>query len=225
MKNRSNYVIGYKNLKIPYVIQTKTDQPKGLAIMLPGIGYTVKSPLFHFSSGAFLNKGYDVLHVNYPYSSTDYEDFSLEEITSTLINDVSKVLNEVVDHTIYKSYYVIGKSFGTMAMPTALDMLPSQSTKAIWLTPRLIGEQVFQTLRTCTQDSLCVIGDKDPFYDIDKMNHIIRNPSIECMMPHGANHALEVDNDILTSIDMVKSVMKRIDDFISLKNGVLNHEL
>ena len=225
MKNRSNYVIGYKNLKIPYVIQTKTDQPKGLAIMLPGIGYTVKSPLFHFSSGAFLNKGYDVLHVNYPYSSTDYEDFSLEEITSALINDVSKVLNEVVDHTIYKSYYVIGKSFGTMAMPTALDMLPSQSTKAIWLTPRLIDEQVFQTLRTCTQDSLCVIGDKDPFYDIDKMNHIIRNPSIECMMPPGANHALEVDNDILTSIDMVKSVMKRIDDFISLKNGVLNHEL
>ncbi|MBH0170053.1 alpha/beta hydrolase [Fictibacillus sp. 18YEL24] len=225
MKNRSNYVIGYKNLKIPYVIQTKTDQPKGLAIMLPGIGYTVKSPLFHFSSGAFLNKGYDVLHVNYPYSSTDYEDFSLEEITSALINDVSKVLNEVVDHTFYKSYYVIGKSFGTMAIPTALDMLPSQSTKAIWLTPRLIGEQVFQTLRTCTQDSLCVIGDKDPFYDIDKMNHIIRNPSIECMMPPGANHALEVDNDILTSIDMVKSVMKRIDDFISLKNGVLNHEL
>ncbi|MBN3554521.1 alpha/beta hydrolase [Fictibacillus nanhaiensis] len=225
MKEKSATISGYKQLKIPYVIQTKTDQPIGLAIMLPGIGYTVKSPLFHFSSGAFLSKGYDVLHVNYPYSSTEYEDFSFDEITSALINDVSTVLNEVVDHTIYKSYYLIGKSFGTMAIPTALDMLPSRSTKAIWLTPRLIDEQVFQTLSTCIQDSLCVIGDKDPFYDIDKMNQIIRNPSIDCMIPTDANHALEVDNDILTSIDTVKSVIKRIDDFITLKNGVLNHEL
>ncbi|WP_416730907.1 alpha/beta family hydrolase [Fictibacillus sp. JL2B1089] len=221
MKNRSHYVSGYKLLKIPYVIQSKTEQPKGLAIMLPGIGYTVKSPLFHFSSGAFLNKEYDVLHVNYPYYSTDYEDFSFEEITSALINDVSTVLNEVVNHTIYKSYYVVGKSFGTMAIPAVLDMLTTQSTKAIWLTPRLIDLSVFQTLKACKQGGLCVIGDKDPFYDAEKMNHIIMNPSIECMIPSDANHALEVDNDILKSIDTVKSVIKRIDDFITLKDRVL----
>lgn len=225
MKESSRSVLGYKKLKIPYVIQSKTDEPKGLAIMLPGIGYTVKSPLFHFSSGAFLNKEYDVLHVIYPYPSTDYEDFSFEEITSALIHDVSTVLNEVIDHTIYKSYYVIGKSFGTMAIPTVLDMLPIPNTKAIWLTPRLIDRSVYQTLKTCKQDSLCVIGDKDPFYDAKKMDHIILNPSIECMIPTDANHALEVDQDILTSIDTVRSVIKSIDDFITLKNGVLNHEL
>ncbi|ANC76209.1 hypothetical protein ABE65_005045 [Fictibacillus phosphorivorans] len=221
MKERSATISGYKNLKIPYVIQTKTDQPKGLAIMLPGIGYTVKSPLFHFSSGAFLNKGYDVLHVNYPYYSSDYEGYSFEEITSALINDVSTVLNQVIDHSIYKSFYVLGKSFGTMAMPTALDRLPTQNTKAIWLTPRLSSLPVYQTLRTCKQDSLCVIGDKDPFYDEEKINQIIDNSSIACMIHPTANHALEVDGDILSSIDMIKSVIKRIDDFISMKSGVL----
>ncbi|MQR97221.1 hypothetical protein [Fictibacillus phosphorivorans] len=221
MKERSATISGYKNMKIPYVIQTKTDQPKGLAIMLPGIGYTVKSPLFHFSSGAFLNKEYDVLHVKNPYYSSDYEGYSFEEITSALINDVSTVLNQVIDHSIYKSFYVLGKSFGTMAMPTALDRLPIQNTKAIWLTPRLSSLPVYQTLRTCKQDSLCVIGDKDPFYDEEKINQIIDNSSIACMIPPNANHALEVDGDILSSIDMIKSVMKRIDDFISMKSGVL----
>ncbi|WP_137790289.1 alpha/beta family hydrolase [Bacillus sp. E(2018)] len=225
MKESSRSVLGYKKMKIPYVIQSKTDDPKGLAVMLPGIGYTVKSPLFHFSSSAFLNKEYDVLHVNYPYYSTDYKDFSFDEITSALIHDVSTVLKEVVDHKIYKSYYVVGKSFGTMAIPTVLDMLPAQNTKAIWLTPRLIDLSVFHTLRVCIQDGLCVIGDKDPFYDAEKINDIILNSSIESMIPTDANHALEVDNDILTSIDIVKSVIKRIDDFITLKNGVFNNEL
>ncbi|MED1865212.1 alpha/beta hydrolase [Fictibacillus nanhaiensis] len=197
MQEKSRSVLGYNRMKIPYVIQSSAENPKGLAIMLPGIGYTVKSPLFHFSSGAFLNKEYDVLHVNYPYYSIDYENFSFEEITSALINDVSTVLNEVVNHTIYKSYYVLGKSFGTMAIPTALDILPIENTKAVWLTPRLIDLSVYQTLRACKQDGLCVIGDKDPFYDVVKMNNIILNPSIECMIPTNANHALEVDNDIL----------------------------
>lgn len=221
MKNKSKYVTGYKQIKIPYVIQSKTDQPKGLAIMLPGIGYTVKSPLFHFSSGAFLNKEYDVLHVNYPYYSADYEDFSFEELTSALITDVSAVLHEALDHTNYNCYYVLGKSFGTMAMPTVLELLPSLKTKAIWLTPRLIEEPVFQTIKTCKQQGLCIIGDKDPFFDLEKLNQILLNPSIESMIPTDANHALEVDNDIIRSIDTVKSVIKRIDDFINLKSGVL----
>jgi hypothetical protein len=221
MKKISRSVLGYEQMKIPYVIQSKTANPKGLAIMLPGIGYTVKSPLFHFSSGAFLNKEYDVLHVNYPYYSADYEDFSFEELTSALIKDVSAVLHEVLDHTNYNSYYVLGKSFGTMAMPIVLELLPINDTKAIWLTPRLIDAPVFETMRKCKQEGLCIIGDKDPFYDIEKMKQIILNPSLECMIPPGANHALEVDNDILTSIDTVKSVIKRMDNFISSQNGVL----
>ncbi|MGD6963588.1 alpha/beta hydrolase [Fictibacillus phosphorivorans] len=225
MKESSRSVLGYKKLKIPYVIQSKTDEPKGLAIMLPGIGYTVKSPLFHFSSSAFLNKEYDVLHVNYPYNSVDYKDFSFDELTSALIKDVSAVLHEVLDQTNYNSYYVLGKSFGTIAIPTVLKLLPINDTKAVWLTPRLIDAPVFETIRTCKQDGLCIIGDKDPFYEVEKMNQILLNSSIECIIPPGANHALEVDNDILTSIDIVKSVIKRIDDFITLKNGVLNNEL
>ena len=58
-------VMGYKQMSVPYTVLKIEEDSKNVAIFLPGKGYTVKSPAFHYATELFLNKSFDVLQVNY----------------------------------------------------------------------------------------------------------------------------------------------------------------
>lgn len=214
MQARSGHILGYKNMKVPYLLQSNTESPNGLAIFLPGLGYTMRNPLLHFSSGAFLDKGYDVLHINYLYYTEEYEAFTIDELRTALLQDVTSVLNEVLPALDYSSYYLLGKSLGTLAMPAVLEFEKFQNAKTVWLTPNLRDETVIQTMMTIKQNGLCIIGDEDPFYDPEKIEQLMRNKQMEFVIPKGVNHALEVDHDVLKSIDIIKSAIQRISHFL-----------
>lgn len=151
MQVKSGHVLGYKNMKVPYLIQSKAESPKGLAIFLPGIGYTMRNPLLHFSSGSFLNRGYDVLHINYLYYTEEYDAFTIDELKTALLQDVTSILNDVLTSMDYSSYYLLGKSFGTLAMSTALEFEQLQNAKTVWLTPNLKDETVMHAMMTSSQ--------------------------------------------------------------------------
>lgn len=160
---RSSNIIGCKDMKVPYEIISKTDQPKGLAILIPGMGYTSQAPVFHYSTGVFLNKDYDVLHVNYQYSDEKYDLFSYEELVEFIHLDVSSVLDEVLKDSAYDSFYIVGKSFGTLAMGKALERELLQNAKAIWLTPLITKEEVFEPMKNSLHKGLCVMETRTGF--------------------------------------------------------------
>ncbi|KZE68933.1 hypothetical protein AWM68_01295 [Fictibacillus phosphorivorans] len=214
MQARSGHIFGYKNMKVPYLLQSNTESSNGLAIFLPGMGYTMRNPLLHFASGAFFRKGFDVLHINYLYYIEEYEAFTIDELKTALHQDVTSVLNEVLPGLDYSSYYLLGKSLGTLAMPAALKISPLQNAKTVWLTPNLKDETVLHTMMTIKQNGLCIIGDEDPFYDSEKIEQLVRNTQMEYMIPKGINHALEVDHDVLKSIDAIKMAIQSIINFI-----------
>ena len=58
-------VSGYKEMEIPYTLLSNNESSNSLVIMLPGAGYSAQAPLFHYSTGVFLNKSFDELQVNY----------------------------------------------------------------------------------------------------------------------------------------------------------------
>lgn len=61
LKVKTGSVTGYKEKDIHYTVLSTDEHASKLAIMLPGAGYTAQAPLFHYSTGVFLQKSVDVL--------------------------------------------------------------------------------------------------------------------------------------------------------------------
>ncbi|MDR7071439.1 alpha/beta hydrolase [Fictibacillus barbaricus] len=210
---RSGHIIGSKEIKVPYNILSIAEKPKGLAILLPGVGYTVQAPVLHYSTGVFLRKDYDVLHVNYQYAKEDYDAFSNEELVEFVKRDVPKVMEEVLKHSTYDSFYLIAKSFGNYAIENLLKNEDLKEAKVIWLTPLLVKEAVFQFMMNSLHKGLCIIGDNDWAYEAELLNQLKQNENIEFFVLPDVNHSLEYDHSVIESVDVLKTVTEKINQF------------
>ena len=210
----SDYVIGYKKMKIPYTLEGANEYTERLAIMLPGAGYTSQAPLFHYASSMFLESSIDVLKINYPYNGPFYDDFSWEELSRAINHDVSAVLDHVLPDKGYRQYILLAKSIGTLSIESILDKTGTNETKAIWVTPLLKEERVANLLADSRQQTLCIIGDKDPHYISEQFERIKQNPFVTTRLISHMHHSLEREGHILESIDVLKSIINDIRDFI-----------
>ena len=210
---KAQSVKGYKGLDIPFTILSRSEDSNNLAIILPGVGYTTQAPLLHDSTGVFLNKSFDVLQVNYQYNKKIYDDFTMEEISEAIKFDVKTVLDDVLTSKTYENYYLIGKSLGTIAMSYELKRECFKNAKAIWLTPLIQREDVLSAMIKGENKSLCIIGDKDPYYIEERYSKVIENPNITSKLIPNVNHSLEYDEDAVESIDVLKSVIAEIEQF------------
>ncbi|WP_419394179.1 alpha/beta hydrolase [Cytobacillus praedii] len=208
---KTQTVKGYKGLDIPFKILSKGEDSNNLAIILPGAGYSAQAPLLHYSTGVFINKSFDVLQVNYQYNNKDYADFS--EVSEAIKLDVKNVLDYVLSNKSYKNFYLIGKSLGTIAMSSELNRETFKDAKAVWLTPLIQREDVLSAMVRTHNNSLCIIGDKDPCYTEERYSKVIENPHIISKLIPNVNHGLEYDENAVESIDILKSVIAEIEQF------------
>lgn len=211
MQIKSNTVQGYKENDIPFSLFTNENESKNLAIFLPGAGYTVQRPLLHYSTSLFLNKSFDVLHINYRYNDKFYDNFSMEELTEVIKYDVRTVINKILEDASYENYYLIGKSLGTIALSSELEREIFKNAKAVWLTPLLQRDDVFNSMINSKNKGLCFIGDNDRCYIEYRYNQVLRNPNIVSKLIPKVNHGLEYDNDTVSSIEVLKNVIKEIE--------------
>jgi hypothetical protein len=212
-------VEGYKRMKIPFTLYGKTEISQGLLILLPGSGYTVKSPLFHYSAGIFYNSSVDILEVNYPYKNEFYNDFSSEELYKAVKFDSETVIDTVLNTNSYKSFYIIGKSLGTIAISSLLTKEVFKESKVIWFTPLLNHDEVIKAITGNKNKGLCFVGDNDPFYTNEAFAELKKNDNILAKLIPGANHKLDRSDDPIKSIDILKTIISDIDRFIKLQNN------
>lgn len=215
MKYVNSSVAGYKGMQIPYTLYGKMDNAKDLAILLPGAGYTVNSPVFHYSSGVLFNQSIDILEVNFPYQNEFYEDFAPEEMVAAVKSDATVVIDEMLKTHSYENYYFIGKSIGTIAMSSLLKRDVFKGSKVIWLTPLLKRDDVFTTLISSRNESLCVIGDEDQHFTNELFDELKKNEKLKSKLIPGANHSLDYTDDPIQSIDLLKDIVSDIDRFLS----------
>lgn len=180
--------------------------------MFPGVGYTVHGPLFHFATGLYLNKGMDILHLEYPYGDSFY-DFTDDQLREAVIYDSGAIIDQVLEDKDYENFYLIGKSFGTIAMSNELNKDRFKKAKAVWLTPLLKRDDVFTAMKESSGKGLCFIGNQDPHYVENRYTQLEQNPNMIMKLYPKVNHSMEYEEDILKSIDIVKDVMRDIDQF------------
>ncbi|MDH5160033.1 hypothetical protein [Heyndrickxia oleronia] len=197
------------NRDIPYKHYKHEEKSNSLTIILPGAGYTTQAPLLHYSTGIMLEKGSDILLVNYNYSQEEVSSLSADEHTS----DVQAVIETILKANDYTDFTIVAKSLGTIALTHLLNYPKYHAAKAIWLTPLLQRNDVYNALLNNKNQALCIIGDKDPCFIYEKFEEIKNNNRLKTSLIEGANHSLEIEGDIFKSIEVLKDVMVKIDEF------------
>jgi predicted alpha/beta-hydrolase family hydrolase len=209
-------IVGYRNEPIPNTFLRQEEAARQVAIVLPGVGYTCHMPLLYYPTHLMLTLGMDVLWVEYNYiRRPDYGALSDAQQESWLFADAAAACQAALAQRSYQQVTLIGKSLGTVAMN---HLLATQARLAqsrdVWLTPVLRNNQVRAQIKS-RPHALIVIGTADPFYDpayLAELRTMTRN---EVVVIEGADHSMEIKDDVWQSLQVLERVMRAIQAFVS----------
>lgn len=213
MKLLRGTIEGFGGNAVHYLLIRQEEVSSGLAVMLPGGGYTTQAPLFHYATEIYLNKGYDVLNVNYRYNDAFYDDYSREDLSEAIRFDVAKIIEGVIAEASYDNFSLVAKSLGTIALASELKRPLFREAKAIWLTPLIKRQDIFDAMQTLPNQALSFIGDEDPNYDAERWNQLKTNSQMELQLVPGTEHSLELPGKLIASIEIMKDIMAKIEKF------------
>lgn len=197
---------------------TRGEQPSfTLCIMLPGKGYTTQRPLFHYAASVLRNRGIDILHINYDYSENEaFNAASHAEQDQWMYEDINEIAQALLKDHVYEQVIWFSKSIGTipMALGWTNDWQTEPTVCGVWLTPLVNEESVCAAIQASRVPSLLIIGDQDSIYSKEKLEAITNN-HVEKDVVSGANHGLEIEGNVVDSIDIMKSIVQSIDAFVA----------
>jgi len=209
-------VVRDKYSSVPYLWIRNKKPNKSICIMLPGLEYSTQQPLFHYATSLLADNNIDILHINYNFvKNKQFAKLSKMEKEQWIYEDVEAVVKEVLKDPHYEQCFLLSKSIGTI--PMAMEWKSKnfiQNPVGIWLTPLLKEDLVFKTLLNTDIPSFFVIGNQDQHYIEDRISLLENNNQISTLVIPNANHSLEVNGDVLKSIEAMLLIMKRLQEFI-----------
>jgi len=196
------------------------DQRRGaqqLAVLYPGMGYSLKAPLFFYLSAALEQSGWDVLGIDTRYNddpefqtaSDGERDRWFEADSLALGRWVASLTPE------YQRVAYLGKSLGTtMLLHQVQAGLVRPEAPLVWLTPGSTAAEQFDLLPRLPQHSLVVYGTADPHFLKAADRRPVDLPLVTvCEIPD-AGHVFEVDGDVRRSITNIANVVEVVLAFL-----------
>lgn len=162
-----------------------------LALILPGYGYTLEAPVLHYAARAALAAGCDVLGVEYGFQANRGA-MPREEVPLAVAEIMGALDSFLADHA-YAGLIPIAKSIGTLvAVQLAASASLPPPASAVFLTPlRPTIPYMRQALRMTV-----VVGDRDNLFGPEDIAQIAGLPNIDLHVMAGADHVLEVADDV-----------------------------
>ena len=183
---------------------------KKTAVIFPGMGYTKDRPLLYYTGKLAREKGYDLVHIDYPkieWSKEKLKDgaFLLKTLEECLVStdDQMKTLSDISSHEVL----FISKSIGTV-VAAAYDSKNGINGRHIWFSPL---EMIDSYVRD--ESGILFYGDDDPFADYKKIELIARDKKLETYRIQGGNHSLET-GDVLRDIRNCAGIMERVEEML-----------
>lgn len=182
-----------------------------LVVLLQGIGYTYDMPLLYFSKKLAMEKGYDVLPVEYGAVKVGIKlKLDNKKEIGILIEESCELIKMALSDK-YKKIIFIGKSIGTVVQRTMEINLKDYNGEIVnvYLTP---------INKTCElgiqKGSLVVCGTKDPFITCENREKLMCRDDIKYIEIKDANHSLMIECDVETSVKALEEVLCIIKQFI-----------
>ena len=208
-------IVGYKNQEVPNTFITQPNSAHHLGIILPGYRYSPEMAPLYYAARILLEQGADVLRIEYAYYRTDFMKQPESEQDKWLSTDVFAACNQVLSHHSYEKITLIGKSLGTVAMGYLLADNRFHTATCIWETPLLTVEWLRSRIEDTCPYSLFVIGTADKFYKPDVLKHLEHITNGRSVVIEGANHALEIPDDISKSLLALNQVVQGLQKFLN----------
>ena len=182
-----------------------------LAIVFPGIGYTVDKPLMHYSRRLALSLGYEVKVLPYngfpPKIQGDTD--RIMRSFEIALGQSEEMLAET-DLSQYNDILFVGKSIGTIvAAKIASDSPYRNKIRLILYTP------LEETFGFSFDQAIAFTGTADPWVgkNDSRIPELCEKNGIPCFVIEDGNHSLETD-DPIEDIKRLKKIMKKTEKFI-----------
>lgn len=167
----------------------------GVAVVLPGTGYTVQRPLLHWSGELLRERGWAVREVAWAVT----ED-ALEHPRPFVERHVAEAFDGAVGERL-----VVAKSFGCFGLPWAVR----EHVPGVWLTPVLADDALRAEFIGASGPHLAVGGDSDPLWADG-----LEGGEMASVTVPGADHGLQIPGDWEASLATQRKVLRRIARFV-----------
>ncbi|MFE4228338.1 hypothetical protein ACFRJ8_10685 [Arthrobacter sp. NPDC056886] len=173
-----------------------------VAVLVPGAGYKVESPLLYWPAEQLRDRGWQVQAIRWTGDDEpgdDPHEFAARAVQQAFAE------SPPADHRL-----IVAKSFGTFSIPWAEEA----QVPAIWLTPILTDDLIRRTLTETAKPDLLIGGSKDKFWVPDALSEA----AATFVEIQDANHSLEVPNDWRASIAAHVQVFTAIEQFLTSRH-------
>lgn len=183
------------------------DSSDTLAVLIPGAGYTVDHPVLYHVRAMLMQRGCDVLNIQYAFQRAGRE-FSLDEFPALNV-EIADTLSQLLPGS-YRRLVLVGKSLGTPFVRTLAQQYQSQfEVSVIQLTPIQGAVELTDTFK-----ALVVIGTADSRYSAETVAAYDGHPSITWRVFEGLNHGLEVKGNWCKSLDVLSEIVAACEAFM-----------
>lgn len=178
--------------------ESNQDETK-VAVLVPGAGYKVESPLLYWPAEQLRDRGWQVQAIR--WTDDDEPGDDPHGFAACAVQQAFAEAPPADDRLI------VAKSFGTFAIPWAEEA----QVPAIWLTPILTDDVIRRTLTETSKPDLLIGGSKDKFWTPDTLSET----AATFVDIQDANHSLEVQNDWRASLAAHVQVFTAIERFLT----------
>lgn len=192
------------NLK-PLVIGKGSDT---LAVILPGIGYTLDRVTLEYSSNLALQLGFDVLKIEYGFQVGRGE-FHPDVEFNIIAEESFKLLKSTLRNK-YRNIVFIGKSIGTCVQNVLNKNVKGYNITNIYISP--INKTVQMGIE---KNSLVFTGSSDPLLSKENLEKIEEVSGTKLINIDNANHALNVEGDVIKSLEIQLNIIEFMKEYLS----------
>jgi predicted alpha/beta-hydrolase family hydrolase len=208
-------VVGYQNQRVPNTFIAQPNPTRHVAIILPGYRYSADMAPLHYAARILLDRGADVLRVEYAYSRTDFSQRPESEQDEWISSDVFAACDAALSSRSYEKITLVGKSLGTLAMGHLLADSRFQNAACIWETPLLTVEWLRARIEQIHPRSLFIIGTADQFYEPDVLRHLELVTNGQSVVIEDATHSLEIPGDVSRSLEALNGIVHALQEFLN----------
>lgn len=163
-----------------------------VAVMLPGVGYTIQGPLLYWCAQMLAERGWHVQGVEWTIDA-DVNPVSFVERAVAAAFEAAPTTSRRL---------IVAKSFGSFALPFARR----EGIPGVWLTPVLTSEIVRESLAGASASHFAVGGDADAMWLPDA----VANSRARSVTVAGADHSLTVTDGWRESLDAQSRVFESV---------------